>query len=312
MKRNLVIFLTILFFICLLLFPAAVFVGASNGLLLWFQTVLPTLLPFLIATNLLIHTAALDWISALTSPLLSRIFHVSRHGSFVILAGFLCGYPMGSKMTADLLRRNRISLSEAAYLLSFCNNTSPMFIISYVLFQCLDNKYAPLPSLIILIVSPVICSIGFYHFYYSRKMTPIIDSKKSTTSNSVQNENLIDLCIMNGFETITKIGGYIIIFSIFIEFLKRLPISTIDLQMIFFSSLEITNGITYIGKSLFSSNAKYILCLFLTAFGGWCSVAQTHCMIQGTGLRIGPYIMEKLITAMVTSIFAIFYIHFFN
>ena len=44
MKRKAASFGIILFFLIMLLCPQEVFFGASKGLLLWFQTVLPTLL----------------------------------------------------------------------------------------------------------------------------------------------------------------------------------------------------------------------------------------------------------------------------
>ena len=118
MKRLLYTLSTLLFFLLLLLFPQTVFRGAENGLLLWFRTVLPTLLPFLIVSNFLIRTDAARVLARLLTPVLGRFFRVSPYGSFAMLTGFLCGYPMGGKVTADLLREGRISLSEASYLRS--------------------------------------------------------------------------------------------------------------------------------------------------------------------------------------------------
>ena len=133
MKRLLATLCVTLFFAAMLLFPQAAFQGASLGVLLWFHTVLPTLLPFLIISNLLIHTGAINMISRILAPILCRFFRVSPYGAFVILIGFLCGCPMGSKVAADLLKKDGISEREARYLLSFCNNTSPMFIVSYII-----------------------------------------------------------------------------------------------------------------------------------------------------------------------------------
>ncbi|MEG2775123.1 MAG: transporter, partial [Acetivibrio sp.] len=46
-------FLLLVCFGFLILFPSTSFEGAKNGLLLWFQIVLPTLFPFLVITNLM-------------------------------------------------------------------------------------------------------------------------------------------------------------------------------------------------------------------------------------------------------------------
>ena len=48
MKRYVSVFLCISLFALMLAFPKAVFNGASEGLLLWFQIIFPTLFPFLL------------------------------------------------------------------------------------------------------------------------------------------------------------------------------------------------------------------------------------------------------------------------
>lgn len=301
----------IILFILMLLFPQSVFEGASSGILLWFNIVLPTLLPFIIISNLLIHTRAIDWIAKIASPLMCRLFRVSPYGAFAILTGFLCGYPMGSKVTADLLRNDYLSLDEGRYLLSFCNNTSPMFIISYVIWQNLNVPELTLPFLIILMLSPVLCSFLFRRYYHLPVSYGYHNSQKNTSGTTNSSDALMDSCIMNGFETITKVGGYIMLFSIFISFAELFPIRHTLITSVLLPSLEITTGIKMICASSLSSNIRMIGVLTLTAFGGWCSVAQTRSMIQGTGLSILPYIIEKLATALVTSLLAYIYLLLF-
>ena len=223
MKRFISIICIILFFICMLIFPQAVFQGASAGLLLWFNTVLPTLLPFIILSNLLIHTGAVNVIARIVSPVLCRLFRVSPYGAFTILTGFLCGCPMGSKVTADLLKKGNISKSEGRYLLSFCNNTSPMFIISYVIWQNLGCTDITLPLLLITLLAPVLLSFLFRLFYHIPKdiSCPYVTDIRQNSSKD--NTMSLDACIMNGFETITRIGGYIMLFSIGISLIKLIP-----------------------------------------------------------------------------------------
>lgn len=165
MKRYFTSLCVIALFVLMLLFPQPVFKGASSGLLLWFNVILPTLLPFMIVSNLLIGTPAIDAISKVFGPFLCRLFGVTRYGSFAIIAGFLCGYPMGGKVTADLVRKKYITWQEGQYLLSFTNNISPMFIISYVVWQNLKDTSRTMPALLILILSPILCSFLFRIYY---------------------------------------------------------------------------------------------------------------------------------------------------
>lgn len=302
LKQYFYIFLMIGFLIVMLCFPMETFNGATNGLLLWFQTILPTLLPFIILSNILIQTNCVYYISRAIKPVLQRFFLISDDACYAVLIGFLCGYPMGAKVIADLIITGRISKSEGQYLLSFCNNTSPMFIISYIVMQHLKKKSLLLVTLIILFLSPVLCSFLFRKIYHIKK---VIYKQQTFSQNKIHFDfQIFDDAIMNGFETITKVGGYIILFSILFTLSSKLPI-TFSLPV-----LEISNGISLIMKLSTDFIITYPYVLGLTSFGGLCAIAQTNSMIQKTGLRIFPYIIQKLITATVTSLLALIYICF--
>lgn len=294
-------------FTIMLLFPSPVLKGASEGLLLWFNTVLPTLFPFILICNLLIQTKAINVLLHITSPLFCRFFKVSPYGSFAVLSGFLCGYPMGAKVTADLYRQGNISKEEASYLLSFCNNTSPMFILSFLVMQNLGNNRLKLPTLGILFLSPVIIS-----FLFRPKSRKTAGTSRQTPCVSepagVSLSDALDFSIGNALESITKVGVYIMVFAIFTELLRLLPVTGSPLHLVFASCLEITNGITMLCQSDLGSQAIYILCLSETAFGGLCAAAQTASMMKGTGLPISSYLLKKLATALVTSLLAALYL----
>ncbi|WP_235396410.1 transporter [Faecalicatena contorta] len=314
MKQSLQKASVLFVFFLMLLFPSQVFDGACRGLLLWFHTVLPTLLPFLILSSLLIQTKAIDWIVHICAPLFCRFFRITPYGSYAILTGFLCGYPMGGKTTCDLLRTGYISYTEAKYLLSFCNNASPIFIISYVVLQNLTNRRLIAPALLILMMAPVLSSFLFRRFYSSESdFVPLGNNKCISAANNHAGTygSLMDDCIMNGFENITKVGGYIILFSIFLSLAQLLPVRTFVYDYFLLPSLEITNGIAWICRRGLSDKATFFLCMTCTSFGGLCAVAQTRCMLAGSTLSIRPYIIEKLVTAAVTSLLTFIYLLFF-
>lgn len=56
-------------FFTMLLFPETVFQGACDGLLLWYQILIPTLFPYLIVTGLLLKTDGAAVVSRLLSVL---------------------------------------------------------------------------------------------------------------------------------------------------------------------------------------------------------------------------------------------------
>lgn len=310
MKRLVLPFVLILFFILMLLFPAPVFAGASRGLLLWFQSVLPTLLPFMILCSLMVRTNALAIIERTAGPVFSGLFGVSGNGAFAVIAGFLCGYPMGAKVTAELIRNHKISLSEGNYLLSFCNNTSPMFIISYVVWQKLHRQELTIPVLLIQLFSPVFCSMGFRHYYKQRLDFNAAYMKKPFPAKTEKEPffHILDGCMMDSFEAIVKVGGYMMLFSIVPALIQEWVPALTHFHTLLLSSLEITGGVELLCADSLSSAHQFVSVMALVSFGGWCAVAQTGSMIQGTGLSVRSYIIEKLITALVTSLISYAYL----
>ena len=95
-----------LFSICLLFFlllhPDEGLLGARDGLTLWLNVMLPTLLPFLIFTGILLKSGNLTKLLNPFSLLWKKCFGLSPAGAYVLILGFLCGYPMGAKIAHDL------------------------------------------------------------------------------------------------------------------------------------------------------------------------------------------------------------------
>lgn len=304
--------LLIFVFFLMLLNPESVFQGASLGILLWFQTVLPTLLPFVIISGLLIQTNALFYLSSMFGPALSKVFGTSPHAAFPIMAGFLCGYPMGAKTTADLVKMDYLSTREGCYLLSFCNNTSPAFLMNFVILQNLGRQELVIPSIFLVSGSCILCSFLFRPFYRKNRgqKEDATSSFHLSSTSRKWNFAIVDTCIMDSFETVTKVGGYIMIFSIILQFFARWFPHSSFWTLVVLPSLELTNGVVLLAQSRLDLALKLAALLSLSAFGGFCAIAQTSCMLNGTKIPILPYIIQKLVTAAVTSLMTFLYCMF--
>lgn len=296
MKQKVILFFFTTFFFFMLLFPKNAFLGASTGLLLWFNTVLPSLLPCLILSNLLIETNAFLFLSRIFAPAFQKLFHISKSSCYAVFIGFFCGYPMGAKVISDITKKGHISSSEGQYLLSFCNNTSPMFILNYIVCQSFGQEQLAFKTMLILILSPILCSQIFYLIYKSQFTVSdhCLESKITFPTSA------LDDCIVNALLVLARVGGYIILFSVIQSLSKPF------LNNLIISFLEITTGIAIIVETPIPFQMIYILVLALSSFGGCCAIFQTYSMIQETFLSIKPYIIQKLITAIVTSFLAIF------
>ena len=139
MRRKLpLVFCFFAFFFYLLAFPLPALESARHGLLLWYHSVVPVLFPFMLLGNFALRTGLIYPLTALFYRPLHLLFGCSQAGCFAVLAGFLCGFPVGAKITSDLAAQNLISADEETFLLGFCNNLSPAFLLSYLAAAQLD------------------------------------------------------------------------------------------------------------------------------------------------------------------------------
>ena len=298
MKKKILFFPIVILIGYILLFPADTVDASKAGLLLWYEKVLPTLLPFAIISNILIYSNYMNYITKYLAKLLNFLFPVSEEGSFIIGSGFLFGFPMGSKNCAELLKEGKIDRREADILFCISNHISPVFISSFILLQQLHEPEKIGISLVILYVPALLLGIIFL-----KRLPPKKIQKKSASGFQI-NFKIIDTGIMNGFETLAKIGGYIMLFSILISLAGYLPLAE-PLKIFLFNALELTNGINSLAETAWSADIKYICAMTSTAFGGLSGIAQTSSMVKGTSLSMKKYCLTKLFLTFCTFVLSI-------
>lgn len=288
----------------MLLFPKKVLADSLAGLDLWFHTVLPSLLPFMILSNVLIGANVVSQLMRPFSGFFRHVLGLSPEGGYAWLLGLFCGFPMGARLTGDMYRQHRISREEAGYLLTFANQSSPMFLSTYVVLHGLGDSTLTLPVFVIFYASAFLTSLVFR--IRSRRFGLPPSKPKKEVPEQTSYGNLLDTSIMNGFEIITRLGGYIILFSILAGIVLQLP-APLHTAAPFLSGLtEITTGIHTISGTTLPLQVKFTAIVCCTAFGGFSTVAQTSCMLNGTDLSIFTYLKGKLVNAAVAGLLCLF------
>lgn len=305
-----------------LAFPALAVQGASEGLLLWYQTVLPALAPFLILTQLLTVSGAAGLLVKPVYPLVSRLFHVSAAGTYILLCGLLCGYPLGAKLCGDYFRQGKISQKEAQYLLAFCCHPSPMFLLGYV------RQQLPVGINSGLLLLSVCLPVPLLSFLAQKLYQPQTDGQR--TSSSVRLETApvcLESILLSSAETMVLIGGCMMMFSIFALWIRQLSILPVRLQALVAGAVEMTTGIHQI-STVFPEYTAVAPALAAAAFGGISGIFQTKSVLSDSliqekhsqeglpvtsknagGLSIRHYVLWKLIHAGLTCIAAQLLIH---
>ena len=60
------------------------------------------------------------------------IFNIDGKGSFCFIMGLISGYPVGAKIACEFRKQNICPKTECERLLSFTNNSGPLFIVGTV------------------------------------------------------------------------------------------------------------------------------------------------------------------------------------
>lgn len=284
----------ILFMALLLSFPGLSIKGAKNGLLLWYSSVLPALLPFMICTSLLTALHGVPLIVAPFSPVLKGLMGLSDYGAFALLGGLLCGYPMGAKNCGDFLRAGLISPREGKTLFAVSSFPSPMFVTGYLALKASQAAAPDSVSFWRLAASLYLPAVPL--FLLARKLYGFSrEEVKKAAVNHSRPEGIwgIDQALSSGVETMVKVGVYLMIFSIAAEFIRNLPLPGQILPAFLVSLMEMTTGMNFSAVSV-KGERGILLILWAGAFGGLSGVFQTASVIKNAGLSIRHYVIWKM------------------
>ncbi len=320
--------IVIILILGIILFPSESIEAAKNGFSLWVNTLIPSLLPFIIASNLIVKLKFVDLVGVLVNPITKKLFNVSGKSSLVFAISTVSGYPVGAKLASELRQNNQISTYEAQRLVSFCSTSGPLFIIGAVAIGMFNNP--PLGYLILIChyLSALTVGIIFKNYgkeHISNKNTNLkSEVLKILDSRSYENKGFFVLfgdSVFSGVNTILMVGGFVIVFSVvfrilsvfnFINFISEiiyLPLSTFGFSKELCSALisglfEITIGcnqissLTYIPEIIRAS-----LCSFIIAFSGLSILAQCCSFLALTDINTNIYIISKFIHGIFAFIF---------
>lgn len=305
MKKFIIRSLLLVFLFFIIRFSKISIAGASYGLMLWYQSVVPALLPSMILSSLIVQTGAAHYITKLLHPLIKRILHISPEGTYCMLIGMLCGYPIGVKTCADYIEMKRMNNSEGNYLLAFISFPSPMFLCGYIAAGHLGLEY--LKTILLSVYLPIFLLSGCSWILSTRRTSSLSFSAQgiSAPTFSIQ---LLDNAIHSSVTVICKVGCYMILFSILAAFVQAIPWLPPVFKAFLAGTLEMTTGIHQISLTTLSIRLQGSLMCGFAAFGGFSTLMQTFDVMHGSGLSARLCFFWKLLHGFLSAF--LFYIIF--
>jgi len=281
----------------ILKYPREVLDAAKDGLMLWFTNVLPALLPFIVITNMLVALGFIRVMGKIMRPIMQYVFGLPGAGGVALIVGLISGYPMGAKTVADLCKNGEISIEEAGHLLKFCNNAGPLFLVGVVGVGLLGDSTAGY----VLWAGHGLTAL--FMGIVTRKHVNCNSFNKNVTMKigSTNVAKVLTDAVKNAMDALVFVGGLIIFFSVVVRVVLVIFGDGYYMGVVA-GIIEVTNGAKMLADTTGVISATTLAAIGgIIGFGGVSVHAQVVHFTAGTGVRVGEYIMYKLLHGVLAA-----------
>lgn len=290
--KTITVFSAILLSIfALLTHPEKAADGIKAGLTVLGENVIPSLFPFMVLSTYISGSDVIDILTGVLEKPAQKLFKTNGSALIAVLMGFLGGYPIGAKTTAEFYESGKLTENEARRLFCWCVNPNPAFVITCVGTFMLSNFKVG----IILYVSCVLssCVIGFCTRFFS-------DGKKAQNGKRTQKsrKNLFVESVGIGSDAMFSVCGWVLTFSA-IASVTDVFIKNENFALFVKAISEVTIGCKYaVLKGLPLPTVAAVL-----GFGGFAVIFQTAPYIEKCKTELKTFICTRLLNASLSAFF---------
>ena len=276
----------------------------KQGLGLCAQTVIPSLFPFMVLSELLVASGGGMLLGKLCEAPLRRLFGISGNGACALLMGLICGFPVGAKTAVSLCRHGQIDGRELSRLLCFCNIPSSAFLINAVGVSLFGNRLFGIILYGICLLSSLLIALLLHLL---RPLPPPSDRTADTVSAS--GVSTFTHAVTSAAIAMLYVCAYVVFFSALVGTLGKIlhgwRIGQAGIASLF-GFFELSGGVMQAAAIQNGLLAKWMTALLC----GW-SGMSVHLQIlslcdglpEGISPHARPYIFCKLLQGLLCALF---------
>ena len=268
----------------LILDPKTALSGANKGIELLLRTIVPSIFPFLVLSQL-IHKSFMGISIPILKPI-RKLCGLPKGAESIFLLGLIGGYPVGAQSIENAYISGTLNEHDAKRLLGFCNNAGPAFIFGMAsgLFSSMKTAWV---LWLVHILSAI--AVGALLPGKSNKVCKLDNSKTFG----------LPLAIEKGVKTMGQICAWVILFRIIIAFACRwfLWILPKNVEIAIIGFLELSNGCCEL-YAVSQEGLRFVLSSVILSLGGICVGMQTYSVAKRTGL--GRYFPGKVLQGCIS------------
>ena len=268
----------------------AVRAAAGEALALCAGTVVPALFPFLVVSKLLVSLGIGR--SPRLAGLMTPLFRLPGAAGAALILGLIGGYPIGTRTAADLYRQGCLTREEAQRLLTFCNNSNPVFLIS-VLGGVFGGGRAGVWLWLIHLLSALLVGLAFR-------------GGGRTAPRQVPPPRLVPCpafasafvaAVRDAAAGTVSLCGFVTLFYVLAK-----PLSSLGghLAPALVGLVELFS----LTPLLPPDRLGFVLAAWCSGWGGLSVLAQTAAALEGTGLPLEPCVKGKALQGLLSALLA--------
>ena len=255
---------------------------AAKALALCAGTVIPALFPFMAVTGLLVRLGFGQWLAPYMASLMAPLFRLPGCAGSALLLGLVGGYPIGARTAAELYASGALTRQETERLLTFCNNSNPVFLISVLGVGVFGSVRTGIWLWLIHVASALVTGLLFRGLGRGRRSVPPPISFQTPSLPgafvaSVKDAaaGMVSVCAFVTFfyvlvSPLTRLGGHLAAMAVGVtELFSLTPLLTCD-------------------------RTSFILAAGCAGWGGLSVLCQTAAVLDGTDLPLRPCFLGKL------------------
>lgn len=260
--------------------------GASEGIRICLNTLIPSLFPFFLLSILLTGALCGQDIPFL-NPLV-RLCRIPKGTQSLLAIGLVGGYPVGAQNVALAYRAGQLSACQAARMITFCNNAGPAFIFG-ILGSMFSFRAAPWLLWLIHIAAALL--VGMV----------LPGEENCTAAAPIQRRIPITDALAQAVRTMGLVCGWVVLMRMILAFWERwfLWMLPLPVQITISGILELANGCVRLCEIGYEG-LRFILASAFLSLGGICVWLQTASVTEGISMKL--YFPGKLLQCAISTL----------
>lgn len=288
--------------VSLLLLPQAAAQAAKSALDICAGTLLPSLFPYFVLTELWVRLGIAGRMGRAAGPMMAPLFHLPGAAAPALLLGAIGGYPVGAQAVCRLHAQGLLTRQEAEDTLSFCNNAGPAFVLGVVgggLFQS-----AAVGAALWAIHLATALAIGVL----LRPARRPGDAGPAEEAPALSFGAAFPQAVRQAGVSFFSVCLYVIFFSVLTNIITRLlpqAVTASGLYALLLGAVELAGGTARLQELTWPASIQFAAAAALLGFGGLCVQMQIRAILAQAGLSGRSLLRGKALHALLSGAVAL-------